>query len=67
MTRSSNLNGRCQCRPQVEDGTLDNTDLPEDGTFEAHNTGQDIEAQAQGHHGCVVVPYPDPCTGQRTS
>lgn len=50
-----------------EDGTLDNTDLPEDGTFEAHNTGQDIEARAQGHHGCVVVPYPDPRAGQRTS
>ncbi|KAG2068003.1 hypothetical protein BDR04DRAFT_1120049 [Suillus decipiens] len=56
-----------------EDSTLDNIDLPEDSPFdnlndgEAHNTCQDIEAQAQGQHGCVVVPYPDPCTGQRTS
>ncbi|KAG2738024.1 hypothetical protein P692DRAFT_201732025, partial [Suillus brevipes Sb2] len=47
--------------------------LPEDGPFdnlndgEAHNTRQDIEARAQGQRGCVVVPYPDPRAGQRTS
>lgn len=48
-----------------EDGTFNDTNLPEDGTFD--NTCQDIEARAQGQHGCVVVPYPDPCAGQRTS
>ncbi|KAG2369293.1 hypothetical protein BDR07DRAFT_1477297 [Suillus spraguei] len=48
-----------------EDGTFDDTNLPEDGTFD--NTHQDIEAHARGQHGCVVVPYPDPCAGQRTS
>ncbi|KAG2029601.1 hypothetical protein BDR03DRAFT_936813 [Suillus americanus] len=57
-----------------DDGTLDDINLPEDGPFdnlndgEAHNTNthQDIEARAQGQRGCVVVPYPDPCAGQRT-
>ncbi|KAG2341300.1 hypothetical protein BDR05DRAFT_949885 [Suillus weaverae] len=55
-----------------EDGTLDDMGLPEDSPFdnlndgEAHNTCQDIEAWAQGQRGCVVVPYPDPRTGQRT-
>ncbi|KAG1789747.1 uncharacterized protein HD556DRAFT_1520758 [Suillus plorans] len=26
---------------------------------------QDIQARAQGQHGCVVVPYPDPRAGQK--
>ncbi|KAG1858579.1 hypothetical protein C8R48DRAFT_755592 [Suillus tomentosus] len=36
-------------------------------TCVSHNTRQDIEARAQGQRGCVVVPYPDPRAGQRTS
>jgi hypothetical protein len=56
-----------------EDSTLNDMGLPEDGPFdnlndgEAHNTRQDIKARAQGQRGCVVVPYPDPRAGQRTS
>ncbi|KAG1886895.1 uncharacterized protein F5891DRAFT_1200490 [Suillus fuscotomentosus] len=29
------------------------------------NARQDVEERAQGQHGFVVEPYPDPCTGQR--
>jgi len=49
------------------DGMEDLADDDEAFREDLHSTRhhQDIQERAQGQHGCVVVPYPDPRAGQQ--
>ncbi|KAG1730425.1 uncharacterized protein EDB91DRAFT_1239108 [Suillus paluster] len=60
--------------PPVEEredhGSMDDPVTAEDLADEAdqehqHRAHNNIQARAQGQCGCTVVPYPDPCAGQR--